>query len=36
MHALLDKGGDYKVYNKDGLMGMIHQAENYFGYKRSA
>jgi len=36
MHALLDKDCDYKVYNKDGLMGVIHQAEDYFGYRRSA
>lgn len=36
MHALLDQDGDYKVYNKDGLMGVIHQAEDYFGYERSA
>lgn len=36
MHALLDTDGDYKVYSKEGLMGVIHQAEDYFGYERSA
>lgn len=29
--ALLDTPGDYKVYGKSGLMGVIHQAEELYG-----
>jgi hypothetical protein len=36
LHALLDVPGDYKVYNKDGLMGVIGQAEEHFGYSEGA
>jgi len=31
LYALLNNPGDYKVYGKDGLMSVVHQAEEYFG-----